>query len=407
MFYSKWETEENIIGDLVKIDNKIASIPVIKNEKGVYGLNKDNHNMIIGSDDKENLECIIMPFLKSIVSVGGSFLINDVSGKAYHDIKDELNGYNKIVIDFNDLKDSSSFNPLYIPYTLYKTNKDKALRMLEDVGYYLLNEGKIEGDPFWENTSIDYFCGLTMYLFETKGLVSIKDVFDLSTSILENNNKDEFMNDIDNKSDIYAYLVGTMNTAKETYQSILSVFHQKIKKYVVGDIVNVLSNNNIEFDLNKKNAIFIIGGMDSYSSHIVPLIASEISTLCEINKNNNRIEFILDDFDSLLAIRDFARLLKYSSVTDIRYTIIASSYKTIINKYGSETFTILELCFSNLIYLLSNDMDTLKKISKYCGNINENGKDMPLVSTTELKHFKYGDAIIIIPRYYPFKTNLL
>ena len=406
MFYSKWETEENIIGDLVKIDNKIASIPVIKNEKGVYGLNKDNHNMIIGSDDKENLECIIMPFLKRIVSVGGSFLINDVSGKAYHDIKDELNGYNKIVIDFNNLKDSSSFNPLYIPYKLYKTNKDKALRMLEDVGYYLLNEGKIEGDPFWENTSIDYFCGLTMYLFETKGLVSIKDVFDLSTSILENNNKDEFMSNIDNKSDIYAYLVGTMNTAKETYQSILSVFHQKIKKYVVGDIVNTLSNNNIEFDLNKKNAIFIIGG-DKYSSHIVPLIASEISTLCEINKNNNRIEFVLNDFDSLLAIRDFARLLKYSSVTDIRYTIIASSYKTIINKYGSETFAILELCFSNLIYLLSNDMDTLKKISKYCGNINESGKDMPLVSTTELKHFKNGDAIIIIPRYYPFKANLL
>ena len=325
MFYSKWETEENIIGDLVKIDKKSASIPVIKNEKGVYGLNKDNHNMIIGSDDKENLECVIMPFLKSIVSAGGLFLINDVSGKAYQNIKDELNGYNKIVIDFNNLKDSSSFNPLYIPYTLYKSNKDKALRMLEDVGYYLLNEGKIEGDPFWENTSIDYFCGLTMYLFETKGLVSIKDVFDLSTSILENNSKDEFMSSIDNKSDIYAYLVGTMNTAKETYQSILSVFHQKIKKYVVGDIVNVLSNNNIEFDLNKKNAIFIIGGMDSYSSHIVPLIASEISTLCEINKNNNRIEFILDDFDSLLAIRDFARLLKYSSVVCSWYIFSSSA----------------------------------------------------------------------------------
>ena len=109
----------------------------------------------------------------------------------------------------------------------------------------------------------------------------------------------------------------------------------------------------------------------------------------------------------MLAIREFTRLLKYSSITDIRYTIIASSYKTIINKYGEETFAILELCFSNLIYLLSNDMDTLKKISKYCGNINDNGKDMPLVSTTELKHFKYGDAIIIIPRYYPFRTNLL
>ena len=37
MFYSKWETEENIIGDLVKIDKKSASITVIKNEKGEYG----------------------------------------------------------------------------------------------------------------------------------------------------------------------------------------------------------------------------------------------------------------------------------------------------------------------------------------------------------------------------------
>lgn len=406
MFYSKWESEENIMEELVKLDNKVSSIPVVKNEKGVYGL-KDNHNMIIGSDDKENLECIIMPFLKSIVGAGDSFLINDVSGKAYQNISDELNDYNKVVINFNNLGNSDSFNPLYIPYTLYKNNKDKALRMLEDVGYYLLNDGKIEGDPFWENTSIDYFCGLTMYLFETNGLVSIKDVFELSTSILENNSKDEFMNNIDNKTDIYAYLVGTMNTAKETYQSILSVFHQKIKKFVVGDIVNILSNNSIKFDLNKKNAIFIIGGTDNYSSHIVPLIASQISTLCEINKNTKRIEFILDDFDSLLAIREFTRLLKYSSVTDIRYTIIASSYKTIINKYSSETFAILELCFSNLIYLLSNDMDTLKKISKYCGNIDENGKEIPLVSTTELKHFKYGDAIIIIPRYYPFKTNLL
>ena len=168
-----------------------------------------------------------------------------------------------------------------------------------------------------------------------------------------------------------------------------------------------MKNYNMNNILNKKSAIFIIGGMDNFSSHIVPLITSQLSTLCEINKNSKRIEFILDDFDSLLAIRDFARILKYSSITDIRYTVIASSYKTIINKYGSETFVILELCFPNLIYLLSNDMDTLKKISKYCGNINENGKDMPLVSTTELKHFKYGDAIIIIPRYYPFKTNLL
>lgn len=405
MFYSKWETEENIMEELVKLDNNVSSIPIVKNENGVYGL-KDNHNMIIGCDSKENMECVVIPYLNSIIRANESFLINDISGNAYNATKDKLGDYNKIVINLNDLSKSNSFNPLYIPYMLYKNNKDRSLKMIEDVGYYLINEGKVEYDPFWENTAIDYFCGLTMYLFENKGLVGIKDVFDLSIDILNNNKKEEFMKNIDNKSDIYAYLVGTMNTAKETYQSILSVFHQKIKKYVVGDIVKILSNNDIEIDLNKKNAIFIIGGND-YSSHIVPLIVSEVNTLCEINKNDKRFNVILDDFDSLLSIREFPRILKYFSVTDIRYTIIASSYKTIINKYGKETFAILELCFTNVIYLLSNDMNTLKKISEYCGNVNDNGKDMPLVSVTELKHFKNGEAIALIPRYFPFKTHLL
>ena len=53
------------------------------------------------------------------------------------------------------------------------------------------------------------------------------------------------------------------------------------------------------------------------------------------------------------------------------------------------------------------DVSTLKKISEYCGNINKDGKDMPLISVNELKTFKNGDALVLIPRYYPFKTNLL
>ena len=407
MIYSKWEEKENIIGGLTKLDNKVSSIPIIKNEKGVYGLNKDSHNMIIGSDYKENAECILKPFIKSMVSSGHSFVINDISN-IYEFIKEDLKDYSKIVIDLSNTKESNSFNPLYVPYVLYKKNKDKALKALEEVGYYLLNDGKIESDPFWENTAIDYFCGLTMYLFETKGLVSVKDVFNLSTDILEKADKDSFMSNIDTKSDIYAYLVGTMNTAPETYQSILSVFHQKIKKYVVGDALELLSNNDIKLDdiVDKKFAVFI-KGVDKYASHIMPLIVSEINYLCEISKKNNRIEVVLDDFDSLIPIRDFTRLLKYSVVTDIRYTIILSGYKSVINKYGVEKYGLLELCFQNVVYLLSNDVSTLKKISEYCGNINKDGKDMPLISVNELKTFKNGDALVLIPRYYPFKTNLL
>ena len=65
---------------------------------------------------------------------------------------------------------------------------------------------------------------------------------------------------------------------------------------------------------------------------------------------------------------------------------------------------MIRLCFSNIVYLLSQDIETLEEISRLCG---ESAKKEPLVSIEDLKCMKPCEAIILTVRMLPFKTKML
>ena len=66
------------------------------------------------------------------------------------------------------------------------------------------------------------------------------------------------------------------------------------------------------------------------------------------------------------------------------------------------------MCFSSIIYLYSNDLYTLEEISKLCGNVkNEKGEIEPLVTKEELRVIKRLNAIVIMNRTMPLKTELV
>ena len=76
----------------------------------------------------------------------------------------------------------------------------------------------------------------------------------------------------------------------------------------------------------------------------------------------------------------------------------------LINTYGKDNIEIIKLCFSNIVYLYTNDLYTLEEIQRICGNENEN---KPLVSIEELKTIEPFNAIFLIPRMMPYKTKLI
>ena len=82
---------------------------------------------------------------------------------------------------------------------------------------------------------------------------------------------------------------------------------------------------------------------------------------------------------------------------------IHQNYQQLISVYGKEEAEILKLCFGNILYLLSNDIYSLEEISKMCGEVS---KDVPLITIEELKTMRQFEAIVLMPRIYPYRTKL-
>src|SRR5699024_2187728 len=94
----------------------------------------------------------------------------DPKGEIYETTGEMLRekGYNIILLNFRDPQKGNAWNPMTLPYQLYKEgNTDKAIELLDDLALNILYEEKNgNADPFWEKSAADYFTGLTLGLFE-------------------------------------------------------------------------------------------------------------------------------------------------------------------------------------------------------------------------------------------------
>lgn len=420
MSYAKWETRENMFKRVIQINenSKIekGGFPIMYDENNLYLTNEESHSLIIGTTGSGKTQATILPLMKLSMLAGESIVINDVNGDIYERTANNFkeNGYNVVVLDFDNPKYGDSWNPLTLPYKLYQEGeKDKALKIIEDLGYYLFTDIKDSIDPFWINTSIDYFSGLVLYLFEKAKPeeINLKSVFALSSELQNEDTAKKFLKEIGKNNQIYYNVSGTLETAYETRAGIISTFNQRTKIYVSREI---LSNMMLEssFDItnisNEKTIVYIISGLSSYSNSLIPLFVSQVFESKNIYHNKKKIlNIILDDFYNMLPIKDAANMFNYSRSLYIRYTVVIRSFNDLLNVYGKENTEMIKMCFGKIIYLLSNDIYTLEEVSKLCGNQEKDGQVVPLITVEELKYLEKFEAIFLIPRIMPFKTKLI
>ena len=418
MSNARWATKEEVAKRLDAVDFKNgvanAGIPVAFDENYLYIDSKEAHSMIIGSTGSGKTQTTILPMIKLSMMAGESVVINDPKGELYERCAENFKrrGYNVLALNFEDARYGNTWNPLRVAYDLYNSGKrDKAIKSLEDIGYYLFYDAKEkDSDPFWINSTINYFVGLALYLFENADVdeANLCSIFQLSNYLNKDNNGKEFIDKLDQNSLIYMNLVGTLKAPAETKGSILSVFTQKIKKYLSReDLTNMLCSS--DFDINKigvePTALFIVSGISNYCNNLIPLLINQIiDAVDNYGTKEKNINILLDEFDSMVPIRDFSRMIEYCRSIKVRIIITIRSYIHLCNMYSKQDAEILNMCFGNLIYLLSDDIYTLEEISKYCGT-KDNGE--PLISIEDLKTIEIFEGLVLMPRTMPFKTRFL
>lgn len=421
MFYARWCKDNEVKGFLKEVDVKkevtTTGTPVTYHGNNLYITNREAHSLVIGATGSGKTQTIILPITKLSLLAGESVVINDVKGEIYettaHNFKER--GYQIHAINFDNPNLGTGWNPLILPYELYKKGlKDKAINLIEDLGYYLFTDPlSKEIDSFWTNSTIDYFTGITLYIFEHASLeeINLNSIYNLANELSEQKNVEDFLKKIDKNSTIYYNLSGTLKSPEETKGGILSTFNQKMKKFLsLESLSNMLSHS--DFDIkevsNKKTAIFIISGLTTYSNSLIPLLVSQIVTATdEFGKQEKNLNILLDEFDSMLPIKNFSKVINYARSISVRFTVVIKSYIDLTNMYGKENTEIIKACFPILIYLLSTDIYTLEEISKMCGNQEISGEIRPLITIEELKVMKMYEAIVLIPRIMPYRTTLL
>lgn len=424
MKYARWSTVDEMKkyakGVNLNTGVKKSGLPIMYDDEYLYIDDREAHSLIVGSTGCGKTQSITLPMIKLSMMAGENLVINDVKGELYCLTADKLKkeGYNVVAINFENPILGNFWNPLDLPFKLYKSgDKDRALELIEDLGYYFFTDKSDSSDPFWVNSVIDYFTGLTLYLFENgkEEEINLNSIYAISS---EGVNKkggisyfDLLMNSLDKNSNIYFNLSGTLLAPTETRGSIISVFNQKIKKYITREsLCNMMSKSDFDIQKigNEKMAIFIVSGKNSFSDIFIPMFISQIINSIDFyGKKEKSVNLLLDEFDKLLPIKNFSNIINYCRSMRVKFTVFIKSFVDLNTNYGKENSEIIKMCFGNIIYLLANDLLTLEEISKLCGNELVDGSVEPLITVEELKIFNNFEAIALITRMMPFKTKLL
>ena len=435
--YSRWARDREIQKDSgVAAVNPMspkanaAGIPLMMNPRKVWVDNGGYHNIVIGSTGAGKTQTTVLPMVNLLAKHDESMIITDPKGEIYEGTSNYLRslGYNIVLLNFRDPQQGNSWNPMYLPYSLYKDgNIDKSVELLEDLAANILHDPQAKGqDPFWENTSADYFAGLACALFEdaSPSEINLNSISLMTTVGEEKLANTTYIKDYfsykEPSSTAYTKASSTLMAPSETKGSILSVFKQKIQLFASrANLSEMLANN--DFDMRdigtKKTAVFIViqDEKTTYHSLVTIFLKQCYETLISVAQESggklpHRTNFILDEFANMPPLKDVTTMVTAARSRNIRFTFIIQNFAQLNEVYGKDNAETIRGNCGNIVYLISTEMQALEEISKMCGEVKSKEKEKtsstPLVTVSDLQRLEQWETIILRLRKMPFKTKL-
>ena len=432
--YSRWAKDKEIKEELTCVEitqknSKAAGVPLILNEKEMWVDNGEYHSLVIGATGSGKTQTVILPMVHSLAKARESMIITDPKGEIYEKTSNMLRarGYQILLLNFRDPQNGNAWNPMSLPYQMYKTgNQDKAIELLDDLALNILyDDTNKNADPFWEKTSADYFSGVALGLFEDAqpNEININSI-SLATTVGEekfggSTYIKEYFAGKDPNSAASINASSTIMAPSETKGSILSVFKQKVKLFASRENLSEMlshSDINIESIGERPTAVYIViqDEKKTYHSLVTILVKQIYETLISVAQRHGgqlpiRTNFLLDEFANMPPLKDVSTMITAARSRKIRFTMIIQNFAQLDDVYGKEEAETIRGNCGNIIYLITTELKALEEISKMCGEEKSKKDDKtastPLVTVSDLQRMKQFEVIILRMRKQPFKTK--
>ena len=433
--YSRWAKDKEIKEELECVPvqakrAKAAGIPLIVTKEELWVDNGEYHSLIIGATGSGKTQGVVFPQVHSLAKARESMIITDPKGEIYEKSSVMLRemGYQILLLNFRDPQNGSAWNPMTLPYKLYKSgNHDKAIELRDDLALNILyDDSNKNADPFWEKTSADYFSGIALGLFEDakEDEININSI-SLATTVGEekfggSTYIKEYFNAKDPASAAAINASSTIMAPTETKGSILSVFKQKVKLFASRDnLSEMLSYSSVDLESigERPTAVFIViqDEKKTYHSLVTILLKQIYETLISTAQKHGgklpvRTNFILDEFANMPPLKDVTTMITAARSRRIRFTMIIQNFAQLDAVYGKDDAETIRGNCGNIIYLITTELKALEEISKMCGEVkskkDEKTASTPLVTVSDLQRMKQYETVILRMRKQPFKTKL-
>ena len=432
--YSRWAKAKELQEELAHVEinmkgSKAAGVPLMINEHEMWVDNGEYHSLVIGATGSGKTQTVVLPMVHSLAKAKESMIITDPKGEIYEKTSNMLRarGYQILLLNFRDPQNGNAWNPMSMPYQMYKAgNQDKAIELLDDLALNILyDDSNKNADPFWEKTSADYFSGVALGLFEDAKEEEINiNSISLATTVGEekfggSTYIKEYFAGKDPNSAASINASSTIMAPSETKGSILSVFKQKVKLFASREnLSEMLSHSDIDLESigERPTAVYIViqDEKKTYHSLVTILLKQIYETLIRVAQKHGgrlpvRTNFLLDEFANMPPLKDVTTMITAARSRAIRFTMIIQNFAQLDDVYGKEEAETIRGNCGNIIYLITTELKALEEISKMCGEEKSKKDDKtastPLVTVSDLQRMKQFEVIILRMRKQPFKTK--
>lgn len=418
------------------IDKKYGLLAATINNKNYYYGNQGNI-LICGQPGSGKAESCILTYNRTWIENGDTDILY-IDSNGDEAIKlipyAKANGYNVHILNFRDLNKSQTWNPLSLPYKLYKDD-------LKEVSYILINElaenlCSKEDDEIFSEISKSLFVTSALTLFE----YATEDEINL-ISLINFVNDNWKPNHIGGEAPLKSFLeilpeaslircgLAQFLVMPNLLTVFVSEFNKRIDNIIKCQDLSCFCYSNPDIDIydydnSGKNALFVI--MPNNTSSCNPLIGSFVGQFIKYaslaayhsidHKFNRQLSITLEGLEELgKYIYGLPNLISNSVSKNIRYMTVVQSMDQLKLTFGEEEKEKILDDSIMLVLFKSSGMDTVRYSTQMLNDKEANQTTSLDCMKNKLNNLKVGEALVclegiryvtVFPKYSNiFETN--